>query len=180
MKNTRKGTWLIYTGILLIAAALIVQIVSHQNDAIKTAWARQTVSVMESSNKGQLSDTPYMGVLQIPALDLQLPVFSTYSQQAMEQAPCLYMNDSGHMILCAHNADCHFGRIGTLRFGDRIIIDTSRFRYEYRVEKIEILQPDEVERMTDTSYALTLFTCTPYGQARITVRACMCQNSERI
>lgn len=164
MKNTRKGTWLIYTGILLIAAALIVQIVSHQNDAIKTAWARQTVSVMESSNKGQLSDTPYMGVLQIPALDLQLPVFSTYSQQAMEQAPCLYMNDSGHMILCAHNADCHFGRI-----------DTSRFRYEYRV-----VQPDEVERMTDTSYALTLFTCTPYGQARITVRACMCQSSERI
>lgn len=164
MKNTRKGTWLIYTGILLIAAALIVQIVSHQNDAIKTAWARQTVSVMESSNKGQLSDTPYMGALQIPALDLQLPVFSTYSQRAMEQAPCLYMNDSGHMILCAHNADCHFGRI-----------DTSRFRYEYRV-----VQPDEVERMTDTSYALTLFTCTPYGQARITVRACMCQSSERI
>ncbi|GJM57765.1 sortase [uncultured Dubosiella sp.] len=164
MKNTRKGTWLIYTGILLIAAALIVQIVSHQNDAIKTAWARQTVSVMESSNKGQLSDTPYMGVLRIPALDLQLPVFSTYSQRAMEQAPCLYMNDSGHMILCAHNADCHFGRI-----------DTSRFRYEYRV-----VQPDEVERMTDTSYALTLFTCTPYGQARITVRACMCQSSERI
>lgn len=169
MKNTRKGTWLIYTGILLIAAALIVQIVSHQNDAIKTAWARQTISAMESSNKGQLSDTPYMGVLQIPALDLQLPVFSTYSQQGMEQAPCLYMNDSGHMILCAHNADCHFGRI-----------DTSRFRYEYRVEKIEILRPDEVERMTDTSYALTLFTCTPYGQARITVRACMCQSSERI
>lgn len=164
MKNTRKGTWLIYTGILLIAAALIVQIVSHQNDAIKTAWARQTVSVMESSNKGQLSDTPYMGVLRIPALDLQLPVFSTYSQRAMEQAPCLYMNDSGHMILCAHNADCHFGRI-----------DTSRFRYEYRV-----VQPDEVERMTDTSYALTLFTCMPYGQARITVRACMCQSSERI
>ena len=164
MKNTRKGTWLIYTGILLIAAALIVQIVSHQNDAIKTAWARQTVSVMESSNKGQLSDTPYMGVLRIPALDLQLPVFSTYSQRAMEQAPCLYMNDSGHMILCAHKADCHFGRI-----------DTSRFRYEYRV-----VQPDEVERMTDTSYALTLFTCTPYGQARITVRACMCQSSERI
>lgn len=164
MKNTRKGTWLIYTGILLIAAALIVQIVSHQNDAIKTAWARQTVSVMESSNKGQLSDTPYMGVLRIPALDLQLPVFSTYSQRAMEQAPCLYMNDSGHMILCAHNADCHFGRI-----------DTSRFRYEYRV-----VQPDEVERMTDTSYALTLFTCTPYGQARISVRACMCQSSERI
>lgn len=164
MKNTRKGTWLIYTGILLIAAALIVQIVSHQNDAIKTAWARQTVSAMESSNKGQLSDTPYMGVLQIPALDLQLPVFSTYSQQTMEQAPCLYMNDSGHMILCAHNADCHFGRI-----------DTSRFRYEYRV-----VQPDEVERMTDTSYALTLFTYTPYGQARITVRACMCQSSERI
>ncbi len=169
MKNTRKGTWLIYTGILLIAAALIVQIVSHQNDAIKTAWARQTISAMESSNKGQLSDTPYMGVLQIPALDLQLPVFSTYSQQGMEQAPCLYMNDL-----------CHFGRIGTLRFGDRIIIDTSRFRYEYRVEKIEILRPDEVERMTDTSYALTLFTCTPYGQARITVRACMCQSSERI
>ncbi|WP_304738478.1 sortase, partial [Dubosiella newyorkensis] len=85
--------------------------------------------------------------------------------------PCLYASDEDHLVICAHNADSHFGRIQQLGFGDPITIQTTTSSYQYKIEKVEILEPSEVDRMVDSEYGLTLFTCTPYGVHRVAVRA---------
>jgi sortase A len=38
------------------------------------------------------------------------------------------------------------------------------------VAEVETLEPTAVEEMTNSGYALTLFTCTYGGQSRVTVR----------
>ena len=97
----------------------------------------------------QKSDPRFFGQPLIPTLEL--PVLSTYSQEAMDQYPCLYASDEDHLVICAHNADSHFGRIQQLGFGDPITIQTTTSSYQYKIEKVEILEPSEVERMIDLS-----------------------------
>ena len=40
----------------------------------------------------------------------------------------------------------------------------------YYVAGMEVLQPEDIEKMTKSDYDLTMFTCTYGGQERITVR----------
>ena len=42
--------------------------------------------------------------------------------------------------------------------------------WTYEVADLEILQPDMVEEMNDSGYALTFFTCTYGGQSRLALR----------
>ncbi len=83
----------------------------------------------------QKSNPRFFGQPLIPALELELPVLSTYSQEAMDQYPCLYASDEDHLVICAHNADSHFGRIQQLGFGDPITIQTTTSSYQYKIKK---------------------------------------------
>ena len=53
----------------------------------------------------------YIGVLQIPSLDLTLPVISDWSYPALQIAPCRYEGSAydGGMVIAGHNFDSHFG-----------------------------------------------------------------------
>lgn len=42
--------------------------------------------------------------------------------------------------------------------------------FQYRVALIEKILPTDVEKMIDSEYDLSLFTCTLGGQTRVTVR----------
>lgn len=41
----------------------------------------------------------------------------------------------------------------------------------YEIAKIEVLNPEEVNRMKNSPYDLSLYSCTYSGSQRITVRA---------
>ncbi len=43
-------------------------------------------------------------------------------------------------------------------------------RFLYRVDNMELIRPAGVMEMTESGYALSLFTCTLDGQNRLTVR----------
>lgn len=115
-----------------------------------------------------------IGILEIPALDLVLPVIDEWGERSLQAAPCrycgsVYRND---LVLCAHNYGTHFGKIKYLSFGDAVIFtDMSSNVFQYRVKDIEILPPTAVEEMIDSrNWDMTLFTCTIGGSARVTVR----------
>lgn len=126
-----------------------------------------------------LGDISCIGILEIPALDLQLPVISEWSYPALRLAPCRYTGSAykGDLVIAAHNYQSHFGRLKTLSTGSEVIfIDAVGNRFVYQVAVIEALTPWSVENMTSGEWPLSLFTCTLDSQNRVTVR---CEYSEQ-
>ncbi len=118
----------------------------------------------------------YIGILELPALQLILPVMSEWSYTGMKIAPCRYVGSAylNNMVIAAHNYASHFGHLRELAQGDEVVftdVDGNVFRYE--VLEVETLPPSAVEEMTGGDWDLTLFTCTISGRKRVTVRCAL-------
>ena len=115
----------------------------------------------------------YIGVLQIPSLDLTLPVISDWSYPALQIAPCRYEGSAydGGMVIAGHNFDSHFGKLSQLEPGDEIrFVDLSGNTFTYAVAETEVLDATAIDQMVNGGWDLTLFTCTLSGETRFTVR----------
>ena len=114
-----------------------------------------------------------IGIIEIPSINIKLPVLSTWSYSLLKKAPCRYTGSIylDNMVIAAHNSDAHFKKISNLQEGDIVTFtDAVGNVFTYTVAGIELLQPDEVENMTNGQWPLTLFTCTYGGASRVTVR----------
>lgn len=119
----------------------------------------------------------YIGVIEIPALDVKLPVLSAWSYPNLKISPCRYMGraDTEDLIVAAHNYRSHFGRIANLSIGDELIfcaVDGTVYRYT--VCNLETLRGTDTEMLcsdAEDAWDLTLFTCTLGGKSRVCVRA---------
>ena len=116
----------------------------------------------------------YIGVLTIPAIDLQLPVVSSWSYEYLRLAPCRFVGSAytDDLIIAGHNyTTTHFSSLPSLQPGDVLsFTDVDGNVFTYRVVETETLGENAIEEMTGSGYALTLFTCTVGGQFRVTVR----------
>lgn len=115
----------------------------------------------------------YIGLLEIPALGLSLPVLAQCSDALLKIAPCRYDGSAygTHLVIAAHNYSAHFGSLSALQPGDRVTFtDAEGYCQQYTVAGLETLSPTDVEAMTDETWPLTLFTCTLGNESRITVR----------
>lgn len=114
-----------------------------------------------------------IGTLEIPSLDLNLCVTSTFSDENMKQLPCRYYGSiyKSNMVIIAHNYWFHFGRLNTLKSGDEIIFtDVSGNCFKYSVAAKDVVGPESVAEVTNGKWPLTLVTCTLDSQNRIVVR----------
>jgi sortase A len=115
----------------------------------------------------------YIGRIDIPTLGLSLPVMSQWSYPNLKIAPCRYVGSvyEDNMVIAAHNYTSHFGTLKYLSAGDEVIFtDADGNVFTYEVAEIEQLMPTDIEKMTDSGWDLTLFTCTIGGSYRVTVR----------
>lgn len=115
----------------------------------------------------------YIGTVEIPTIDVLLPVMEQWSYTNLKITPCRYYGSAylDNMVIAAHNYSSHFGKLNNLNIGDKVIftdIDGNVFNYE--VVSVETLSAEDVEGMISGEYALSLFTCTVGGQYRVTVR----------
>ena len=121
----------------------------------------------------------YVGVLTIPALELELPVMSEWDAARLKIAPCRYSGSTKtrDLVIAGHNYTTHhFGTLYELEEGDKVIFtDMDGVVTHYQVVALDILQPTAVEEMTAGAYDLTLFTCTYDSGSRLTVR---CEQTE--
>ena len=125
-----------------------------------------------------LGDVACIGILEIPALDLELPVISSWSYSSLRLAPCRYSGSAykGDLVIAAHNYQSHFGGLRTLPEGSEVFFtDAVGNRFSYYVAVTEALTPWSADDMTSGEWPLTLFTCTLDSQNRVTVR---CEYSE--
>ena len=202
MKSKRGTAW-INLGLLLLAAALFLAaynrnesyqaqqqsdvVLEEMSEALAQTVPRQTLPgqteppELPEAMEEPLREMPvrtirgrdYIGVLTIPALELELPVLSQWDYTNLRIAPCRYEGSvyNGSLILCAHNYSSHFGRLKNLREGDTVqFTDMDDNVYTYQVVGLETLNPTDVEGMESGDWDMTLFTCTVGGQSRVTVR----------
>lgn len=125
----------------------------------------------------EIDGQAYIGVLKIPALELELPVLRDISYPKLKIAPCRYLGSAytADLIIAAHNYPSHFGNLKQLLTGDQLLFtDTDGNQFVYEVEELELLGPGDIEEMESGDWDLTLFTCTIGGQSRVTVRCKRC------
>ena len=114
----------------------------------------------------------YLGVLSIPALELQLPVFNEWSYARLKKAPCRQFGavETDDLVIAAHNYASHFGRLRQLSSGDSVLFtDASGAAAAYVVERVQVIEPTAIEAVQKSGYPLTLYTCTKGGAARVAV-----------
>lgn len=114
-----------------------------------------------------------IGILSIPVLELELPVLTDWSYAKLKQAPCHYYGSyyESDFVIAAHNYTSHFGRLSQLQAGDLVLFtDVTGKTYYYEVVLLETLIPTATEEMITSGFDLSLYTCTPGGGNRVTVR----------
>lgn len=185
-------------GLLLIAAALFLVSYNLYDELRAEQAARQMVNKLEASTNQEplasdertvipdyvlspnmempvetINGIDFIGVLRIPALELELPVISEWNYPNLKTAPCRYSGSAylNNLILCGHNYASHFGRLKTLSEGDiATFTDIDGNVFIYKMVERETLNPTDIEGMESGNWDLTLFTCTVGGQSRVTIR----------
>lgn len=195
-----KGKILTGAGLLLIAAALLLTVYNIRESDRAGAESEEMVVRMESltadlperleTEKKELvpeyKKNPEMemptvevngqecvGMIEIPALGLKLPVISEWSDAKLKKAPCRYSGSAylKNMIIAGHNYRTHFSGIKRLNPGDSVVFtDADGNVFSYEVAEIETVGGYDIEKMEAGDWDLTLFTCTIGGQTRVTIR----------
>lgn len=115
----------------------------------------------------------YIGILEIPAVDIELPILSKWSYPNLKVSPCrftgsVYTND---MILCGHDYSTHFRPLRNMQSGEKVTFtDIDGNSFVYTVDYIETINGKDMEGLTAGEWDLSLFTCTTDGAARVVVR----------
>ena len=194
MKHKLKGILLI-SGSLLLSAALALtcfnvadahragaaaeraqcSLAEHIAVVSQTSFEDDETPLLPETEPATVTveNVNYMGVLELPGLGLSLPVAASWDYDSLQDTPCRYSGSphDDNLVICAHNYYSHFGRIGELSPGDEAVFTDCRGnRIVYTLAEGETLEPGDVGRMTDSGYALTLFTCTWSGAERRTLR----------
>ena len=129
----------------------------------------------------EIDGNRYIGVLEIPSLNLSLPVMYNWNYSQLRISPCRYSGSyyTDDLVICGHNYRTHFSPLKSLRPGDEVFFVTVMGeRLPYVVSNIETVRPTAIEEMIDNSgnssssneWDMTLFTCTTGGRARFAVR----------
>ena len=130
-----------------------------------------------------------MCYLEIPKIDLRLPVYHGTSEEVLEkgvghlESTALPVGGkSRHCVLTGHrglpSAEL-FTRLDEMETGDYFYIRVLGKTLTYRVDQIEVIEPEELDKLVPEAGKdlVTLLTCTPYGvnTHRLLVRGEQCE-----
>lgn len=122
-----------------------------------------------------LSGNGMMGYVEIPCIDVRLPIYHGTEEDVLQQAvghiewtSLPVGGESSHCVISGHRglptADL-LTHIDRMRLGDRFYIHVLGQELEYRVDQIEVVLPSDTSLLTieEGKDYVTLLTCTPYG-----------------
>ena len=179
------GALSLIMGVLCLVFSVRLTLYNQEEDNTATIAVETLLpSVQESIDNSKSSVIPelttlevdgnaYIGILTIPKLNLELPVFSEWSDTKLKKAPCHYYGacSTDNLVIAGHNYKAHFAKLSKLQEGDAVFFtDVQGKVHSYEVVLLETLPPTATKEMIESGFALSLYTCTYGGENRLTVR----------
>lgn len=184
----KAGIAIVTLGAVLIVSALLLFLYNQHEADVAGQEAESLMSDLESWMQGQqeepepslapempvvsINGYEYVGYVEIPALELKLPVLSEWDYKRLQIAPCRQNGSSrtDDLVIAAHNYRTHFGRLKELSAGDAVIFtDMDGIVNTYSIAKIDTIDPYDVDSVLNSDFDLVLYTCTVGGKTRVTV-----------
>ena len=116
-----------------------------------------------------------MGYVQIPKIDIKIPIYHTVSTEVLEKAAGHLEGSSlpvggadTHTVISAHRglpSAALFTDLDKLKEGDHFLISVLDQVLCYEVDQITVVEPSETDplKVEEGKDLTTLLTCTPYG-----------------
>ena len=165
---------------------VILNAIPEEEEVIAETQVVQTeveVEVPEEQRSVANDGTEYysIGIVNMPSINVNYPILSTYSDSLLKIAPCKFHgpnpNEVGNLCIAGHNYrnSKFFSKVPTLENGDIIeITDLSGNTVTYAVYYKFIVNPDQLEctsQLTGGRREITLITCTDDNKQRYIIKA---------
>ncbi|WP_206613412.1 class D sortase [Parahaliea mediterranea] len=130
-----------------------------------THWAPGRIADYQASLQQALP--PVLGILNLPSLALELPVYSTDSDLTMDRGAGVidgmaYPHEGGNIGIAGHR-DGYFRALKDIQPGDPIVLQTLFGPKHFRVDHTQIIEIEDTHVLADTDeQRLTLVTCYPF------------------
>jgi len=116
-----------------------------------------------------------MGTVEIPKINIELPIYHTTDETVLERAAghlegssLPVGGESTHAVISAHRglpSASLFTDLDQLEEGDHFLLHVLDDTLAYEVDKISVVEPEETQDLAveEGEDLVTLLTCTPYG-----------------
>lgn len=149
----------------------------YNNELLKRAnHYKLTNEMRERYNKElNIAGSGMMGYIEIPSIDVNLPVYHTTDESVLQVAighldwtSLPTGGESTHTVLSSHRglpSAKLFTDLDKVRVGDVFMLWIMNEQLTYEVDQILIVEPDETDALMieEGKDLCTLVTCTPYG-----------------
>jgi sortase A len=134
-------------------------------DLDKALWSEGRKAHFEESLEQEAG--PVMALLEIPTLDLEVPVYDGASELHMNLGIAriegtAQLGEDGNLGMAGHR-DGFFRVLKDIKFGDELLLTTMDGVLTYKVDELQIVDPSAIEVLNDRGRAsITLVTCYPF------------------
>lgn len=136
---------------------------------------------LQDTTQKQDNENNIFGVIEIPKININYPIFSNLSEELLKISPCKFygtnLKENGNICIAGHNYnnDMFFSNLYLLNNDDEIYIyDNYGNKYIYMVfNSYEVNKSDlsPIFNYNQSSKELTLITCNNLNQNRLIVKA---------
>ena len=119
--------------------------------------------------------TGMMGSIEIPAIQVNIPIFQGTGEKALQSGAGFWLGTSlptggpsTHCVITAHNGLVKakmFTDLDKLQIGDEFTLHILDRDLTYQVDQILVTEPEDTSQLqiVEGKDYVTLYTCTPYG-----------------
>jgi LPXTG-site transpeptidase (sortase) family protein len=128
-------------------------------------WAPGRIADYQKSLTADLP--PILGVLEVPSVDLAVPVYQTASELVMDRAAGVidgmaYPHEGGNIGISGHR-DGYFRALKDVKVGDQIVLQTLEGEKRFTIEATTVVEKTDTHLLKDTrEQTVTLVTCYPF------------------
>ena len=152
------------------------------NEALLPSILPDSFAIADASEEDQtymntlnIAGDEMMGIVEIPKIDIKLPIYHTTKEDVLKQAAGHLEGSSlpiggksTHSVISAHrglSSASLFTDLDQLKKGDHFLIHVLNKTLCYEVDKISVVKPEETSALAveEGEDLVTLLTCTPYG-----------------
>ena len=148
-----------------VAASPSQRPLAYSSEPDQSLWGTGRIAAYRDSSS--LGREPAVGVLRIPAIELEAPIFDGTAEPTLNRGigkieGTADVGAAGNLGLAAHR-DGFFRGLKDVHVGDAIDVESLEGTVHYRITELAIVEPTDVHVLAPTDTAtLTLVTCYPF------------------